>query len=222
MSVLSREYFHNEAAAFAHVESVLWPEGPVCPHCGCMGRVYKLDGVFSKPSKKSPNGVERHGLKKCGECRKQFTVRIGTIFEESHIPLHKWLQAIHLMCSSKKGISSNQLYRILEITLKSAWFLSHRIREAMREGNLGPIGGNGMTVEVDETYFGNKEVITKRTKRGKSGLGSISDQSHDLGWEIARMGEVLPFHSVFVGRIKEAEGTQLEWAKRRAKELGLP
>jgi len=172
MSVLSREYFHNEAAAFEHVESVLWPEGPVCPHCGCMGRVYKLEGVRTKPTKKNPEGVERHGLKKCGECRKQFTVRIGTIFEESHIPLHKWLQAIHLMCSSKKGISSNQLHRVLEITLKSAWFLSHRIREAMRDGELGPMGGGGKTVEMDETYFGDKAVVTKRTKRGKSGLSS--------------------------------------------------
>ncbi|MCV9962588.1 IS1595 family transposase [Pararhizobium sp. BT-229] len=198
MSVLSREYFHNEAAAFEHVESILWPHGPACPHCGNMGRIYKLDGVFSKPSKKNPEGVERHGLKKCAECRKQFTVRIGTIFEESHIPLHKWLQAIHLMCSSKKGISSNQLHRVLEITLKSAWFLSHRIREAMREGNLGPIGGNGKTVEVDETYFGKKSgpapTMTTRgkpfTKGGKTGP---SHKRAILGL-VERGGAVRTFH----------------------------
>lgn len=143
MSVLSRKYFHCEVAAFEHVESALWPNGPHCPHCGNAGKIYELKGVRSKPSKKNPEGVERHGLKKCGECRKQFTVRIGTVFEESHIPMTKWLQAIYLMCSSKKGISSNQLARVLEITVKSAWFLSHRIREAMRSGDLGPMGGEG-------------------------------------------------------------------------------
>jgi transposase-like protein len=95
-----------------------------------------LKGVRSKASKKNPEGVERHGLYKCRDCRKQFTVRMGTIFEETHLPLHKWLQAIHLMCSSKKGISSHQLHRVLECTYKTAWFLSHRIREAMRSGQL--------------------------------------------------------------------------------------
>ncbi len=130
MSVLSKPYMHNEAAAFAHVEATLWGDEPVCPHCGnCTGN-YTLKGVFSKPSKKNPEGVERHGLKKCSGCRKQFTVRHNTIFAESHIPLHKWLQAIYLMTSSKKGISSHQLHRVLEITYKSAWFMSHRIREA--------------------------------------------------------------------------------------------
>jgi len=117
MSILARKYFYDEAAAFEYVESILWPEGPVCPHCGGMDKAYKLKGVRTKPSKKYPEGKERHGLYKCSHCRKQFTVRIGTIFEESHIPLHKWLQAIFLMCSSKKGISSNQLARVLEITL---------------------------------------------------------------------------------------------------------
>jgi len=167
MSILSRPYFHDVAAAFKHVESVLWPDGPVCPHCGGMEKAYPLKGVRSKPSKKNPQGVERHGLYKCGHCRKQFTVRIGTIFEESHIRLHKWLQAIHLMCSSKKGISSNQLHRTLEITLKSAWFLSHRIREAMRTGDLDvPMGGAGKAVEVDETFIGRKKGFHKR--RGTS------------------------------------------------------
>ncbi|MBB3461271.1 transposase-like protein [Rhizobium sp. BK377] len=148
-SVLAREYFHSEAAAFEHLESILWPEGPVCPHCGNLDKHYKLEGVRSKPSKKSPEGVERHGLYKCAACRSQFTVRIGTIFEESHLPLHKWLQAIHLICSSKKGMSANQLHCVLEVTLKTAWFLGHRIREAMREGNLGPMGGNGNARELE-------------------------------------------------------------------------
>ena len=209
MSVLSKEYFHNEAAAFEHVESILWPEGPVCPHCGCMGRVYKLEGVYSKPSKKNPRGVERHGLKKCGECRKQFTVRIGTIFEESHIPLHKWLQAIHLMCSSKKGISSNQIHRVLEITLKSAWFLSHRIREAMREGNLGPIGGNGKIVEVDETYFGRKSgpaptMTTSGKPFTKKGNTGPSHKRAVLGL-VERGGPVRTFHVEKANKANVAE-----------------
>ncbi len=143
MSVLSQPCMHDEAAAFAHVESLIWPNGPVCPHCGNAERIYDLKGVRSKPSKKHPEGIERHGLKKCGACRKQFTVRISTIFEGSHIPLHKWLQAIHLMTSSKKGISSNRLHRTLGITLKSAWFMAHRIREAMRTDHECPMGGNG-------------------------------------------------------------------------------
>ncbi|MEM9397189.1 MAG: IS1595 family transposase [Pseudomonadota bacterium] len=168
MSVLSKPYMHDEAAAFEHVENMLWPEGPVCPHCGCTGRIYALKGVRSKPSKKNPEGAERHGLKKCGDCRKQFTVRIGTIFEESHIPLHKWMQAIHLMVSSKKGISSHQLHRVLEITHKSAWFLSHRIREAMRNDDLPEFGSGGGVVEVDETFIGNdRNVKPKHTKKGR-------------------------------------------------------
>lgn len=167
MSVLSQPHMHDEAAAFAHVESMIWRDGPVCPHCGNCGKVYELKGVRSKPSKKNPEGVERHGLKKCAECRKQFTVRMGTIFEESHIPLHKWLQAIHLMCSSKKGISSHQLHRVLEITQKSAWFLSHRIREAMRTGEFdAPLGSGSGAVEVDETFIGRKKGA--EVKRGTS------------------------------------------------------
>lgn len=156
MSVLSKPYMHNEEAAFTHVEAMLWADGPTCPHCGNCDKVYALKGVRSKPSKKNPEGIERHGLKKCAECRKQFTIRIGTIFEESHIPLHKWLQAIYLMTSSKKGISAHQLHRVLEITYKSAWFMSHRIREAMRNDNSVDFGSGGGVVEVDETFIGHK------------------------------------------------------------------
>ncbi len=154
MSVLSKPHFHDEAAAFAYVESALWNGEPSCPHCGVVGRSYALKAVRSKPSKKNPEGVVRHGLKKCGACRSQFTVRKGTIFEESHLPLHKWLQAIYLMCSSKKGISALQLQRTLEVQYNTAWFLAHRIREAMRSGDLAPFGADGGMVEVDETYIG--------------------------------------------------------------------
>jgi transposase-like protein len=154
MSVLSATYMHDEAAAFAHVEAMLWPQGPVCPACGSVGNVYVLEGVRSKASAKNPEGVVRHGLKKCRDCGKQFTVRGGTIFEDSHVALHLWLQAIHLMCSSKKGISSNQLHRTLGVTLKTAWFMSHRIREAMTDNGAVNFGAGGGTVEVDETFIG--------------------------------------------------------------------
>ena len=162
MSVLAKAYFHNEKAAFRHLEKLLWADGVVCPHCGTVDRAGRLEGVKGK------NGKARLGLWKCYEakCRKQFTVRVGTVFESAHIPLHKWLQAVHLMASSKKGISAHQLHRILEITYKSAWFLAHRIREAMRDGKLAPMGGHGKVVEVDETYIGRLEG--QRAKGGTS------------------------------------------------------
>jgi hypothetical protein len=122
-----------------------------------------VKGARSKPSKKNPEGVERHGLRTCKKCRKQFTVKVGTVFESSHIPVHKWWQAVHLLCASKKGISAHQLHRTLQVTYKSAWFMAHRIREAMREGGLAPMGGGGV-VEIDETYHGPKEGA--ETKRG--------------------------------------------------------
>src|SRR5680860_1242874 len=151
MSVLSKPYFHDEKAAFEKLEQIVWPNGPVCPHCGNNGEkpIYDL-------------AKTRQGLRKCGSCRKQFTVRVGTVFESSHIPLHKWLQATHLLCSSKKGISAHQLHRVLEITYKSAWFMAHRLREAMRTGDLAPMGGKGGIVEVDETFIGREPGKPKR------------------------------------------------------------
>ncbi|CAN5336105.1 IS1595 family transposase [soil metagenome] len=155
MSVLSQAHFHDEAKAFEFLESVIWADGVVCPHCGIVdGRVYDLAGVRGKASLKSPEGAVRFGLKKCGECRKQFTVKVGTVFEHARMPLHKMLQAVHLIISSKKGISSHQLSRVLEVQYKSAWFLAHRIREAMRSGDLSPFGSEGGIVEVDETFIG--------------------------------------------------------------------
>lgn len=154
MSVLSAPHFHNEEAAFAFVEAELWPNGPVCAHCGCMGRISALKPFAGQKSKKNPDGAIRYGVKFCGDCRKQFTVRVGTIFEESKLPLHKWLQAIFLMVSSKKGVSSHQIHRTLEVTYKTAWFLTHRIREAMRSGELTPFGHGGGIVEADETFIG--------------------------------------------------------------------
>lgn len=145
MSCLSAPHFHNEAAAYRFVEARLWPTGPVCPKCGEHERIGKLGGKST-----------RIGVRKCYKCRKPFTVKVGTVFEASHVPLHKWLQAIFLIASSKKGISSNQLHRTLDVTLKTAWFMSHRIREAMRSGSFAPMGGDGGIVEADETYYGKK------------------------------------------------------------------
>jgi transposase-like protein len=151
MSVLSKPYFHDEAKAFEYLESILWADGIVCPHCGTVGgRVYELKGKST-----------RLGLKKCGECRQQFTVKVGTVFEHGRMPLNKMLQAVYLMTCSKKGISAHQLHRVLEITYKSAWFLAHRIREAMRTGELAPFGGDGGVVEVDETFIGRREGVEK-------------------------------------------------------------
>jgi transposase-like protein len=141
-SIISQAHFQNEEAAYAYVEALLWPNGPVCPHCGSTHRISKMGGKAT-----------RIGLYKCYVCRKQFTVKIGTIFEDSHIPMHKWVQGIYLMSASKKGVSSNQLHRTLGISLKSAWFMSHRIREAMRGGSLAPFGANGGIVESDETFL---------------------------------------------------------------------
>lgn len=153
MSVLSRPYFHNEEKAFEYLESVIWADGTVCPHCGCMGRITKVKANVAKRI--------RLGLWRCGDCKKQFTVKVGTVFEHARLPLNKALQAVYLMTSSKKGISAHQLHRVLEVTYKTAWFLAHRIREAMRSGELAPFGGEGGVVEVDETFIGMKEGAVK-------------------------------------------------------------
>jgi transposase-like protein len=159
MSVLSRPEFHSEEAAFAHLERIIWSDGVVCTHCGCMGRVTK---VKANPAKRI-----REGLWRCGDCKKQFTVKIGTVFEHMRLPLHKALQAVYLMTSSKKGVSAHQLHRMLEITYKSAWFLAHRIREAMRAGELDlPFGNTGGAVEMDETFMGQEPGV----KMGKGGV----------------------------------------------------
>jgi transposase-like protein len=157
MSVLSSPHFHDEAKAFEYLESIVWAGGVTCPHCGVTGgKVYNLSGVRSKESKKNPTGKVRHGLKKCAECRAQFTAKVGTVFEHARLPLTKMLQAVHLIVSSKKGISAHQLSRVLEVQYKSAWFLAHRIREAMRDGALDIMGGKGAEVLADETYIGNR------------------------------------------------------------------
>jgi len=148
MSVLSAPHFHNEQAAYAYVEARLWPNGPVCPHCGGFDRIGKMGGEST-----------RIGTYKCYQCRKPFTVKVGTVFEASHVPMRYWLQAIYLYCASKKGFSANQLHRTLGVTLKTAWFMAHRVREAMRDDEQNPLGGEGMVVEVDETYIGPPQEV---------------------------------------------------------------
>jgi transposase-like protein len=160
-SVLTEPYFTDEGAAFAALEGIIWPHGATCPHCGVIGRAGKLEGVKDK------RGRVRLGLWKCYECRKQFTVRKGTVFESSHLKLHQWFQVAYLMCSSKKGVSSNQIARTLGVTVKTAWFATHRLREAMKDGKLGPLGGGMKPVQADETFIGNK----KGFKKGRGGFG---------------------------------------------------
>lgn len=157
-SILSESQFHNEEAAYKFVEARVWPNGPVCPHCGCFERVGKMGGKST-----------RIGTYKCYDCRKPFTVKVGTIFESSPLPLRLWLQAIFLIASSKKGVSANQLHRTLGVTLKTAWFMGHRIREAMKADGLEVFGKGGGTVEVDETFIGNDR--TKKPKGAKKGRG---------------------------------------------------
>ena len=164
-SVLSAPHFYDEKAAYKFLEKRLWPNGPTCPHCGGVERISAMKGTST-----------RIGSYKCYQCRSKFTVKVGTVFESSHVKLHVWLQAVALLTSSKKGMSSNQLHRILGVTLKTAWFMGHRIREAMRDGNLSPMGGNGI-LEIDETYHGPtaQERVSKQrkgrpfTKGGRTG-----------------------------------------------------
>jgi transposase-like protein len=145
-SVIEAKAFQDEASAYAWVEALVWPDGPICPHCGGVDRIGRLQGKST-----------RVGVYKCYQCRKPFSVKVGTVFESSHVPMRFWVQAMFLLCSSKKGISSNQLHRTLGVTLKTAWFMSHRLREAMRVVGIKPLGGEGQTVEADETYIGRLE-----------------------------------------------------------------
>lgn len=170
--MLSDRHFHDEAAAYRFVETSIWPNGAVCPHCGGTDRNSETKGNSA-----------RIGTYKCYDCPKPFTVKIGTIFEASHVKLHLWLQAIFPMTSSKKGISRNPLHRTLGVTLETAWFMSHRIREAMREGNLGPLGGKGKIVEADDAYYG------KATEKPYGHWRSSKYHPKPSGKETKRLGQ---------------------------------
>lgn len=162
-SIHTEARFNDDDAARQHLESILWPVGPVCPHCGGTERNSRLSGASHRP-----------GLLFCGDCRSQFTVTVGTVFERSKVPLHKWVYAVHLMCASKKGISSKQIERMLGVTYKTAWFMSHRIREAMNIAPSGQMGGNGAPVEVDETYWGNKGKQAPGARGGHHAMKVVS------------------------------------------------
>jgi len=137
-------HFQDADKARAYLEALRWPNGPACPHCGVIGEHYALKGASHRP-----------GLMKCKDCRKQFSVTVGTVFERSKIPLNKWLLAVHLMCASKRAMSSHQIHRMLGVTYKSAWFMTRRVREAMNPGNAGLVGTGGGTIEADETWGNN-------------------------------------------------------------------
>ncbi len=173
-SVLDKPFFQNEISAYAKLESIIWPNGPVCPHCGDRARIGLMKGNATRP-----------GLYKCYACRKQFRATVGTIFEASHIPLHIWMQAVFLMVSSKKGVSTHQLHRTLGVTLKSAWFVGHRIREAMKTRDADKLGGAGATVEADETYVGRKAGT--KVKKGAATMNPVLAL-------VERGGRVRSFH----------------------------
>jgi transposase-like protein len=184
-SVFNSKALQDETAAYRWVEAQIWPEGPVCPHCGGIDRISPMKGKST-----------RIGTYKCYQCRKPFTVKVGTVFEASHIPMRVWLQAMVLMCASKKGISTNQLHRSLGVSLKTAWFMSHRIREAMRVVGMEPMGGAGKTVEVDETFFGRVKGEPKRRGTGHKhvvlSLIERGGSSRSFHLEGTRMADINP------------------------------
>jgi transposase-like protein len=180
---LTAKIYHDENAARTHLERIHWPQGPECPHCGTVGDARRLKGESTRP-----------GVYKCRACRKPFSVTVGTVMERSHIPLHKWVLASALLTASKKGISSHQLSRQLAVSYKSAWFLSHRIREAMSESEVEPLGGPGATIEADETYYGPTEHKLDKGKHGPANKRAV------LGL-VERGGRIAVFH---IGRATRA------------------
>lgn len=180
MSHLNQPHFQSPEKARQYLERVRWPDGPICPHCGAVSKAhYALEGEST-----------RDGLYKCKDCRQPFTVTVGTVFERSKIKLNVWLQAVYLLCSSKKGMSSHQLHRVLGVTYKTAWFMTHRIREAMKSNPSGLLGGGGKIVEADEAYFGTETDRTKTKGRG----GAATKQMNKIVSLVERGGEVRSYH----------------------------
>lgn len=219
---LTHPIFNDQDKARQHLEAQRWPNGPVCAHCGATSEhVRAITGARANPSAKNPEGVERRGLYQCNACRQQFTVTVKTIFERSKIPLNKWLAATYLISSSKKGISAHQIHRTLGVTYKTAWFMLHRIREAMGEDNStsGPLGGEGKTIEADETYIGKRDVPyvspNRRhppTKSGKSG----GAQKRSVVALVERGGRVRSFH-VRIATVQQVRDILVQNASRKSK-----
>ena len=180
--------FSTEEAAIEFLESKLWPDGPVCPHCGLIKDAFKMHSKADTKNKMRP------GLWKCSACRKTFRVTVGTIFEDSHIPLHKWMMAIHLMCASKKGMSAHQMHRMLGLGYRAAWFMCHRIRHAMEEKPTSKMSG---TVEADETFIGGKRrsgsQSVKRGERPKDRLSPVANKAPVVAL-VQRNGRVRSIH----------------------------
>jgi transposase-like protein len=189
-AALDNPIFQDADKAREHLEALRWPNGPTCPHCGNADPA-AIRGLKGK--------AHRPGVYQCNECRQQFTVTVGTVFERSKIALNKWLLATHLLAASKKGMSAHQLHRMLGVTYKTAWFMAHRIREAMREevGDIGPLGGEGKTVEADETYIGKRETPRKRSRYAsapvKSGKAGGAEKRIVVGL-VERGGKARMFH----------------------------
>lgn len=188
--------FQNEDAAREHLEALHWPEGPVCPHCGSLN-AKRLPPQRGRKTKAHPEGAVRKGVVQCNDCRQQYTVTVGTVFESSKVPLHKWLYVNHVLCSSKKGTSAHQIARNIGVSYKTAWFMMHRIREAMKEVDGGPMGGFGETIEADETYVGgkvaNRSNKQRRIRKGEKALSPTAGKQPVVSL-VERGGKVRSFH----------------------------
>lgn len=178
--ILNQPHFQDEDKAREYLEALRWPNGVTCPHCGAMGDHYQLRGKAHRP-----------GVWKCKDCREQFSVTVGTLFERSKIKLNVWLQAAHFMSSSKNGVSAKELERLLGVTYKTAWFMAHRLREAMKPEDGGQMGSGGGTIEADETYWGNTK---RRSKAAKDYKGRGAAHKEKIFSLVERGGVVRSFH----------------------------
>ena len=192
-ALFSEPRFTDDEAAREHLEAICWPKGPVCPHCGGTERNVRLAGESTRP-----------GLLFCGDCRTQFTVTVGTVMERSKIPLHKWVLATHLLCASKKGMSSKQIQRMLGVSYNTAWFMTHRIREAMGEVPEGQLGGGGTPVEVDETYWGNMKPKGSFKHFGTRGAGGHHKMKVVTLVERGGKARSLQFDTIHGGTLRDA------------------